>query len=162
VFQLSRARLDYGEKVVLDDVTLAFLPGAKIGVLGPNGAGKSTLLRLMAGLQQPSNGEARLALGVSVGILPQEPQRCGADPGVAGFYCVLSVRDLSALDDRRVRGLGQRGLDPVSVQVPNATPAATRTSSSATVSAHTFRAYPSSTCRRVPIHPACSWYVTVR
>jgi ATP-binding cassette ChvD family protein len=74
VFQLNRARLAYGEKVVLDDVTLAFLPGAKIGVLGPNGAGKSSLLRLLAGLQQPSNGEATLATGVSVGILPQEPQ----------------------------------------------------------------------------------------
>jgi ATPase subunit of ABC transporter with duplicated ATPase domains len=62
-----------GEKVILDDVTLSFLPGAKIGVVGPNGAGKSTLLRVMAGLEQPSNGDARLAPDVSVGLLPQEP-----------------------------------------------------------------------------------------
>jgi ATPase subunit of ABC transporter with duplicated ATPase domains len=60
-------------RVVLDDVTLAFLPGAKIGVVGPNGMGKSTLLRMMAGLEPPSNGEVRLMPGYSAGILPQEP-----------------------------------------------------------------------------------------
>src|SRR3712207_203517 len=64
----------HGDKVILDDVTLAFLPGAKIGVVGPNGAGKSTVLRIMAGLDHPSNGEARLSEGYSVGILAQEPQ----------------------------------------------------------------------------------------
>ncbi len=73
IYQMSRARQAYGSKVVLDDVTLAFLPGAKIGVVGPNGMGKSTLLRVMAGLEQPSNGDARLAPGTSVGVLLQEP-----------------------------------------------------------------------------------------
>jgi ATP-binding cassette ChvD family protein len=73
ILALSHARKSYDGKVVLDDVTLAFLPGAKIGVVGPNGMGKSTLLRMMAGLEQPSNGEVRLMPGYSTGILPQEP-----------------------------------------------------------------------------------------
>ena len=73
IYQLNRARVVRGEKVILDDVTLSFLPGAKIGVVGPNGAGKSTLLRVMAGLQAPSNGDARPAPDISVGLLPQEP-----------------------------------------------------------------------------------------
>jgi len=73
VLDLSHARKSYDGKVVLDDVTLAFLPGAKIGVVGPNGMGKSTLLRMMAGLEQPSNGAVRRMPGYSVGILPQEP-----------------------------------------------------------------------------------------
>ena len=70
---MKKARKAHGDKVILDDVTLMFLPGAKIGVLGPNGAGKSTVLQIMAGLQQPSNGEACLSPGYSVGILLQEP-----------------------------------------------------------------------------------------
>ena len=73
ILALSHARKSYDGKVVLDDVTLAFLPGAKIGVVGPNGMGKSTLLRMMAGLEPPSNGEVRLMPGYSAGILPQEP-----------------------------------------------------------------------------------------
>jgi ATP-binding cassette ChvD family protein len=73
ILALSHARKSYDGKVVLDDVTLAFLPGAKIGVVGPNGMGKSTLLRMMAGLEQPSNGEVRLMPGYSTGILLQEP-----------------------------------------------------------------------------------------
>jgi ATP-binding cassette ChvD family protein len=74
IFQMRHVRKAYGDKVILDDVTLAFLPGAKIGVVGPNGMGKSTLLRMMAGVEQPSNGEARLLPGFTVGLLAQEPQ----------------------------------------------------------------------------------------
>jgi ATP-binding cassette ChvD family protein len=70
---MYKARKAHGDKVILDDVSLNFLPGAKIGVVGPNGAGKSTILKIMAGLDQPSNGEARLAPGYTVGILLQEP-----------------------------------------------------------------------------------------
>jgi ATP-binding cassette ChvD family protein len=73
ILVLSHARKSFDDKVVSDDVTLAFLPGAKVGVVGPNGMGKSTLLRMMAGLEQPSNGEVFLLPGYSVGILPQEP-----------------------------------------------------------------------------------------
>ncbi|MBO0880224.1 MAG: energy-dependent translational throttle protein EttA [Mycobacterium sp.] len=73
IYQLNRARVVRGDKVILDDVSLSFLPGAKIGVVGPNGAGKSTLLRVIAGLVQPSNGDARPAPAMSVGLLPQEP-----------------------------------------------------------------------------------------
>ena len=78
IYTLRKARKAHGDKVVLDDVTLAFLPGAKIGVVGPNGAGKSSLIKLMAGLDQPSNGDALLAPGATVGILLQEPE---LDPG---------------------------------------------------------------------------------
>jgi ATP-binding cassette ChvD family protein len=70
---MVRARKAHGDKVILDDVTLAFLPGAKIGVVGPNGAGKSTVLKIMAGMEQASNGEAILTPGYSVGMLQQEP-----------------------------------------------------------------------------------------
>jgi ATP-binding cassette ChvD family protein len=70
---MKKVRKAHGDKVILDDVTLMFLPGAKIGVVGPNGAGKSTVLQMMAGLQQPSNGEAFLTPGYTVGILLQEP-----------------------------------------------------------------------------------------
>ena len=73
IYSMYKTRKAHGDKVILDDVTLNFLPGAKIGVVGPNGAGKSTILKIMAGLEQPSNGEARLSPGFSVGILLQEP-----------------------------------------------------------------------------------------
>jgi ATP-binding cassette ChvD family protein len=74
IYQMRKARKAHGDKVILDDVTLMFLPGAKIGVVGPNGAGKSTVLKIMAGLEQPSNGDAFLTPGYSVGILMQEPE----------------------------------------------------------------------------------------
>ncbi len=73
IYTMTRARKAHNEKVILDDVTMSFYPGAKIGMVGPNGAGKSTILKIMAGLDQPSNGEAQLAKGASVGILLQEP-----------------------------------------------------------------------------------------
>ncbi len=73
IYTMTKARKAHGDKVILDDVTMSFYPGAKIGVVGPNGAGKSTILHIMAGLDHPSNGEARLSPGYSVGILLQEP-----------------------------------------------------------------------------------------
>ncbi|HEX3786741.1 MAG TPA: energy-dependent translational throttle protein EttA [Pseudonocardiaceae bacterium] len=73
IYTMKKVRKTHGDKVILDDVTTAFLPGAKIGVVGPNGAGKSTVLKIMAGLDQPSNGEAFLSPGYTVGILQQEP-----------------------------------------------------------------------------------------
>ena len=73
IYQMYQARKAHGDKVILDDVTLSFYPGAKIGVVGPNGMGKSTLLKIMAGVEEVSNGEARLTPGYTVGLLPQEP-----------------------------------------------------------------------------------------
>src|SRR5690349_10301949 len=73
IYTMKKVRKAHGDKVILDDATIAFYPGAKIGVVGPNGAGKSTVLRIMAGLDQPNNGEAFLSPGYSVGILQQEP-----------------------------------------------------------------------------------------
>ncbi|MBF4616859.1 energy-dependent translational throttle protein EttA [Clavibacter sp. VKM Ac-2873] len=74
IYSMVRARKSVGDKLILDDVTMSFIPGAKIGVVGPNGAGKSTILKIMAGLDTPSNGEAKLSPGYSVGILMQEPE----------------------------------------------------------------------------------------
>ena len=74
IYQMIKARKAIGDKVILDDVTMAFFPGAKIGMVGPNGAGKSSILKIMAGLDEPSNGEARLSPGYTVGILMQEPE----------------------------------------------------------------------------------------
>jgi len=74
IYSMVRARKAVGDKLILDDVTMSFFPGAKIGVVGPNGAGKSTILKIMAGLDAPSNGEAKLSPGYSVGILMQEPE----------------------------------------------------------------------------------------
>ncbi|MEJ1155635.1 energy-dependent translational throttle protein EttA [Microbacterium marmarense] len=74
IYSMVRARKAVGEKLILDDVTMAFLPGAKIGMVGPNGAGKSTILKIMAGMDTPSNGEAKLSPGFTVGILMQEPE----------------------------------------------------------------------------------------
>jgi ATP-binding cassette ChvD family protein len=74
IYSMVRARKTVGDKLILDDVTMSFIPGAKIGVVGPNGAGKSTILKIMAGLDTPSNGEAKLSPGYTVGILMQEPE----------------------------------------------------------------------------------------
>ena len=74
IYTMVKARKAVGDKVILDDVTMSFFPGAKIGVVGPNGAGKSTILKIMAGLDTPSNGEAKLSPGYTVGILMQEPE----------------------------------------------------------------------------------------
>ena len=73
IYQMYQARKAHGDKVILDDATLSFYPGAKIGVVGPNGMGKSTLLKIMAGIEEVSNGDARLTPGYTVGILQQEP-----------------------------------------------------------------------------------------
>ncbi len=83
IFSMRKVRKAHGDKVILDDVTLHFLPGAKIGVVGPNGAGKSTVLRIMAGLDHPSNGDAVLSPGFTVGMLEQEP-RLNEDKTVLG------------------------------------------------------------------------------
>ena len=83
IYTMRKARKAHGDKVILDDVTLSFLPGAKIGVVGPNGAGKSTVLKIMAGLDHASNGDAFLTPGFSVGILEQEP-RLNEDKDVLG------------------------------------------------------------------------------
>jgi len=95
IYSMQRARKAHGDKLILDNVTLAFLPGAKIGVVGPNGAGKSTVLRIMAGKDQPSNGEAKLTPGYSVGMLDQEPE-LNEDLDVRGNVeeGVRDVRDL--------------------------------------------------------------------
>lgn len=105
VFQMRKVRKAHGDKVVLDDVTLAFLPGAKIGVVGPNGAGKSSLLKLMAGLDQPSNGDAILSPGFTVGMLAQEPildetkdVRGNVEDGVAEIRKVLA--DYEAINEK--------------------------------------------------------------
>ncbi|MDY6214582.1 MAG: energy-dependent translational throttle protein EttA [Schaalia hyovaginalis] len=74
IYQMIKARKAHGDKVILDDVSMSFFPGAKIGMVGPNGAGKSSILKIMAGLDEPSNGEARLTAGYTVGILEQEPK----------------------------------------------------------------------------------------
>lgn len=73
IYTMKKVRKAHGDKVILDDVTLSFYPGAKIGVVGPNGAGKSSVLRIMVGLDKPNNGDAFLATGATVGILQQEP-----------------------------------------------------------------------------------------
>jgi ATP-binding cassette ChvD family protein len=83
IYTMKQVRKAHGDKVILDGVTLAFLPGAKIGVVGPNGAGKSSVLKIMAGIDQPNNGEAFLAPGATVGILEQEP-RLNEDKSVLG------------------------------------------------------------------------------
>jgi sulfate-transporting ATPase len=124
IYAMSRVNKFHGpDKQVLADISLSFLPGAKIGVLGPNGAGKSTLLRIMAGLDEPSNGRAELAPGATVGYLPQEPQldpakdvRGNVEEGVAEKRGLLDrFNELSAKfaepmsDDEMARLLEQQG-----------------------------------------------------
>jgi ATP-binding cassette ChvD family protein len=103
IYQMRGVRKAHGDKVILDGVTLAFLPGAKIGVVGPNGMGKSTLLRLMAGVEQPSNGDAKLMPGFTVGLLAQEPELDDSltvlgnvEKGVAGTKALLEEYNLVA------------------------------------------------------------------
>jgi len=119
VFTMFRADKFYGPgRQVLANISLSFLPGAKIGVLGPNGAGKSTLLRIMAGLEEPSNGIAELAPGASVGLLPQEPPldpgkdvRANVEDGVRPVrdlldrFNALSMRFSEPLSDEEMAGL---------------------------------------------------------
>jgi len=97
IYTMRKVRKAHGDKVILDDVTLAFLPGAKIGVVGPNGAGKSTVLKIMAGLEQASNGDSLLSPGYAVGMLQQEPAltedkdvRGNVEESVAGTRELLS------------------------------------------------------------------------
>ena len=115
IYTMRKARKAHGDKVILDDVTLSFLPGAKIGVVGPNGAGKSTVLKIMAGLDQPSNGEAFLSPGYSVGILQQEPQldeTKDSDPA-AGMGADLVAASLAQAVERIERLAVLPGVAPV-------------------------------------------------
>lgn len=98
IYQMVRARKAHGDKVILDDVTMSFFPGAKIGMVGPNGAGKSTILKIMAGLDTPSNGEAMLTPGYTVGILMQEPELDEAKTVLENVQ--LGVADIKAKIDR--------------------------------------------------------------
>ena len=105
IYTMYKVRKSYGDKAILDDVTLSFLPGAKIGVVGPNGAGKSSVLKIMAGLEHASNGDANLAAGATVGLLQQEPPldesktvRGNVDDAVAELRGVLTrFEEVSAL-----------------------------------------------------------------
>ncbi|MDO5727086.1 MAG: energy-dependent translational throttle protein EttA [Bowdeniella nasicola] len=109
IYSMVKARKAHGDKVILDDVTMAFLPGAKIGMVGPNGAGKSTILKIMAGLEQPSNGDARLTPGYSVGILLQEPP-LNEEKDVLGNV-EEAVGDLKAKIDR-FNAIGEEMANP--------------------------------------------------
>jgi ATP-binding cassette ChvD family protein len=112
IYVMQRVRKAHQDKLILDDVTLAFLPGAKIGVVGPNGAGKSTVLEIMAGLETISNGEAALAPGASVGILLQEPA-LDPDKDVLGNVeeGVAATRVLLARFEELSLALGEAGPD---------------------------------------------------
>jgi ATP-binding cassette ChvD family protein len=112
IYVMQRVRKAHQDKLILDDVTLAFLPGAKIGVVGPNGAGKSTVLKIMAGLETISNGEAALAPGASVGILLQEPVLDPAKDVLGNVEeGVAPTRDLLARFEELSLRLGEAGPD---------------------------------------------------
>ncbi|HEY8558329.1 MAG TPA: energy-dependent translational throttle protein EttA [Actinomycetes bacterium] len=112
IYVMQRVRKAHQDKLILDDVTLAFLPGAKIGVVGPNGAGKSTVLKLMAGLETASNGEALLAPGATVGILLQEPALDPAKDVLGNVEeGVASTRALLARFEELSLRLGEAGPD---------------------------------------------------
>ena len=109
IYQMYQARKAHGDKVILDDVTLSFYPGAKIGVVGPNGMGKSTLLKIMAGIEEVSNGDARLTPGYTVGILQQEPP---LDDGKTVIENVrMAFGDMIAKVDR-FNKIGEEMCDP--------------------------------------------------
>ena len=91
IYTMKKVRKAHGDKVILDDVTIMFYPGAKIGVVGPNGAGKSSVLKIMAGLDTPGNGEAYLSPGYTVGILQQEPPLTEAETPGHSFRCWYPV-----------------------------------------------------------------------
>ena len=100
IYQMIKARKAYGDRVILDDVTLSFLPGAKIGVVGPSGMGKSTLLKIMAGLDKDIEGEAVPMPGLKIGYLPQEPQleatqtvREAVEQGIGGVLAAKARLD---------------------------------------------------------------------
>ena len=109
IYQMYQARKAHGDKVILDDVTLSFYPGAKIGVVGPNGMGKSTLLKIMAGLEEVSNGDARLTPGYTVGILQQEPP-LDDDATVIENVCQAFGDILAKVD--RFNKIGEEMCDP--------------------------------------------------
>ncbi|MBI0047492.1 energy-dependent translational throttle protein EttA [Bifidobacterium choladohabitans] len=109
IYQMIKARKSFGDRVILDDVTLSFLPGAKIGVVGPNGMGKSTLLRIMAGLDTVSNGEAQLTPGYTVGILQQEPPL--DDDKTVGENIRMAFGDIMSKVDR-FNQIGEQMADP--------------------------------------------------
>ena len=92
IYQMSRVRKAHGDKVILDDVTLSFLPGAKIGVVGPNGAGKSSVLRIMAGLDKPNNGDAFLATGATVGANAVVPNGMQVPAGSLAIGVPATIR----------------------------------------------------------------------
>ena len=115
IYTMYKARKAHGDKLILDDVSMSFYPGAKIGMVGPNGAGKSTILKIMAGLDHPSNGEAHLSPGYSVGILLQEPPLTedktvlgNVEEGVAGIKAKLDAL-LAALEPYGIREIVQSG-----------------------------------------------------
>jgi ATPase subunit of ABC transporter with duplicated ATPase domains len=110
IYTMVRARKAVGDKVILDDVTMSFFPGAKIGVVGPNGAGKSTILKIMAGLDTEFDGETRLADGYTVGYLRQEPQ---LDPEKTVFENVMEAVDHSRAVLRRFEEINTRLGEPI-------------------------------------------------